>query len=137
MAKDIYHDIVKAALEKDEWIVTNEQLRLKIGRRSIFIDIVAEKLIAAERKGQKIAVEVKSFVSASPIHDLEEALGQFILYSKVLNQQEPDRILYLAVNRSIFQTLFSEEVGQLLLATTDLRLIVFEPQTQEIVQWIP
>jgi hypothetical protein len=31
----------------------------------------AEKILAAEKQGRKIAVEVKSFLSVSPVHDLE------------------------------------------------------------------
>ncbi len=136
-AKDIYHDVVRTALEKDGWAITADPLTLKIGRRSVLVDLGAEKLLAAERAGRKIAVEIKSFLSPSPIRDLEGALGQFVLYSKILNQQDPDRTLYLAVSRSVFGDLFSEEVGQLLLNTTDLRLIVFHPQKEEIIQWIP
>lgn len=136
MAKDVYHDTVKTALKKDGWTITKEQFHIKIGRRSIFIDLTAEVPIIAERPGQKIAVEIKSFLGNSPMQDLEAALGQFILYSKILSKHEPDRILYLAVPLSIFQNLFLDEVGQLLFNTTDLRLIVFHPQNQEIVQWI-
>lgn len=135
-AKDIYHDVVRKGLEKDGWIITADPLTLKIGRRSVLIDLGAEKLLAAERSGQKIAIEIKSFLSPSPMRDLENALGQFILYSQVLNEQDPERTLYLAISRLVFGEIFSEEVGQLLLKTTDLRLIVFHPQKEEIIQWI-
>ncbi len=137
MAKDIYHDTVRTALEKENWVITNDPLTLKVGRRRALVDLGAEKLFAAEREGRKIAVEIKSFVSPSPLHDLEQAMGQFLLYSKILEQQEPERTLYLAVSRLAFDRLFSEEIGQLMLSTTDLRLIVFSPESKEIVQWIP
>jgi XisH protein len=39
------------------------------------IDLGAEKLIAAERGSEKIAVEIKSFSGASFINDLENAWG--------------------------------------------------------------
>jgi hypothetical protein len=84
MAKDIYHDIVRLALEKDGWTITDDPLTLKVGGRSAYIDLGAEKLLAAEKAGQRIAVEVKSFVSPSPVKDLEQALGQYILYSQIL-----------------------------------------------------
>ena len=83
MAKDIYHDIVKTALEKDAWRITDDPLTLRVGRRDLFIDLGAEKLFAAEREGKKIAVEIKSFVSQSPVKDLENALGQYMLYLKI------------------------------------------------------
>jgi hypothetical protein len=45
------------------------------------IDLAAEKLIAAEREGEKIAVEVKSFLErSSAISEFHTALGQFINY---------------------------------------------------------
>jgi hypothetical protein len=62
MAKDIFHDKVKAALIKDGWHITHDPLTVKLTKRNIFIDLGAEKVIAAERHGQKIAVEIKSFL---------------------------------------------------------------------------
>jgi hypothetical protein len=134
-AKDFFHDTVRAALEKDGWMITADPLILTIGLRSVFIDLGAEKLIAAERGSEKIAVEVKSFLSPSPISDLETAWGQFFLYARALQKQDPDRRLYLAVNETVFQTLFAEEAGQLLLDEPGFHLIVFSPTTEEIVQW--
>lgn len=135
-AKDIYHDTFKRALEKDGWTITNDPLTLKIGRRSAMVDLGAEKLLAAEKEQEKIAVEIKSFLNPSPLKDLENALEQFILYAKILSQNEPERTLYLAVNRPVFNDIFSEEVGQLILETTELRLIVFNSKTEEIIKWI-
>lgn len=79
-AKDIYHEIVKQALIKNDWTITDDPLKLTIGGRSLYVDLGAEKLIAAQKGNQKIAVEIKSFLSLSPIKDLENALGQYILY---------------------------------------------------------
>ena len=112
-------------------------MRLKIGRRAAMIDLGVKKLLAAEKGEQKIAVEVKSFLGPSAMNDLENALGQFILYAKILAEQEPERILYLAINLPVFKDIFSEEVGQLVLDTTELRLIIFNATTKEILKWIP
>ena len=57
-AKDIYHNNVRTALEKDGWTITNDPLTLEIGERSLFVDLGAEKILAAEKQGRKIAVEV-------------------------------------------------------------------------------
>lgn len=122
-AKDFYHDTVKTALIKDGWAITDDPLLLRIGLRSVFVDLGAERLIAAERGTEKIAVEIKSFLSPSPINDLEIAWGQFFMYSRVLQRREPDRRLYLAVSRTIFETIFSEEAGQLLLEELEFHLI--------------
>lgn len=136
-AKDLYHDAVCTALIKDGWTITDDPLMLKIGVRSVFVDLGAEKLIAAERGSEKIAVEIKSFLSPSLINDLETAWGQFFMYARALQRREPERRLYLAVSRNTFETLFQEEAGQLLLEEPGFRMIVFDSNTEEIVRWQP
>lgn len=95
-AKDIYHDAVRNALIKDGWTITNDPLRLRYGGKDLYVDLGAEKLLAAEKGEQKIAVEVKSFVGASEMDDLEKALGQFVLYRAILAKREPQRELFIA-----------------------------------------
>jgi hypothetical protein len=70
--RDIIHDAVKTALIKSGWTVTDDPYFLKYGDEDMFIDLAAERLLAAERAGQKIAVEIKSFIGRSPINDLEK-----------------------------------------------------------------
>ena len=48
-AKDIFHDPFKTALLKDGWTVTHDPYSLKVGRKDLFIDLGAEKLLAAEK----------------------------------------------------------------------------------------
>lgn len=136
MAKDIYHNTVRVALEKDGWTITADPLTLKVGKRSTYIDLGAEKLLAAEKKEQRIAVEVKSFISPSLVKDLEQALGQYIMYGQVLNKQNSDRLLYLAIAETVFLDFFSEELPQLMVELNNVRLLVFDPDTEEIVKWI-
>jgi len=136
-AKDIYHDQVRNALEKENWQITKDPLVLKWGMRDLYIDLGAEKLIAAEKTGQKIAVEVKSFVSNSPISDLEKALGQYILYHDILQQLEPNRRLYLAIRQETYSELFQEPVGKILLENQRLCLLVFDSEQEIILKWIP
>ncbi|HBB34584.1 MAG TPA: fatty-acid synthase [Cyanobacteria bacterium UBA8803] len=136
MAKDIYHDTVKTALEKDGWTITNESFTLSAGKRDVFVDLAAEKPLTAERQGQKIAVEVKSFISPSPVKDLQNALGQYILYAELLAITEPDRILYLAIREEIYVDFFSEPIVQIVLANHPIKLIIFDPIEEVIVKWI-
>jgi len=96
----------------------------------------AEKLFAAEKQGRKIAVEVKSFVSASPVNDLEEAVGQYIIYEDILDRLEPERIIYLAIRAEVYAQIFSEPIGQLLLEKKRFKLIVFDALKETIVRWI-
>jgi hypothetical protein len=136
MAKDLYHNTVRIALEKDGWTITHNPLTLRIGKRDVFVDLGAEKLIAAQREGKKIAVEIKSFISKSPIKDLENALGQYILYVKILSKLEPDRLLYLAVDQEIYINFFAEEVVQILLEDDLIKLMIFDSTQEVIIQWI-
>ena len=70
-AKDIYHDVVQKALTKNGWMITDEPFSLQAGKRDLYVDLGAEKLLIAERANRKIAVEVKSFISPSPVRDFE------------------------------------------------------------------
>ncbi len=79
---------------------------------------------------------MKSFVSASPVHDLEEAVGQYIVYEDILEFSEPERNIYLAVREEVYLDIFSEPIGQLLLRKKRLKLIVFNSLKETIVRWI-
>ncbi len=135
--RDIYHYTVKRALQKDGWTITHDPFPLQIGNKRLSADLGAERLISAEKETQKIVVEVKSFVGHSDVKDLEQALGQYVLYRQVLNEMGIDRILYLAVSRPTFNSVFPIELGQVLLKNQIIRLIVFDDEREAIVQWIP
>ena len=135
-AKDIYHDAVKNALIKDGWKITDDPLILSIGKKDLFIDLGAEKLIAAEKDQQKIAVEIKSFLGNSQVNDLENGLGQYILYYEVLLAKQDERVLYLAIKESAYQEIFEEPIGKILLNRKIIKLLVFEPRKESILQWI-
>jgi hypothetical protein len=58
-------------------------------------------------------------------------------YHDVLAQVEPDRVLYLAVSEEVTSGLFEEPIGELLLRNNRVRLLVFDPEAEAIVKWIP
>ena len=138
-AKDLYHNSFVRALQKDGWNITEDPLIVPFGRKDVLIDLGAERMLAAERNGERIAVEIKSFLSKSVVQDLKEALGQFILYSDALIDSpfDADRTLYLAVRQQTYEAVFAEEAGQRLLARGRARLIVFDADEEEILRWIP
>lgn len=137
-ARDYYHDVVRNALEKDAWTVTHDPYRLKLARKkNLYIDLGAERLIAAEKGVKKIAVEIKSFRSASEMKDLEEAVGQFVLYEHLLTRYEPERTLYLAVPEDVRESVFEEEAGLVLIEDKIIRLFTFDFNQEEIIKWIP
>ncbi|MFN6465680.1 MAG: element excision factor XisH family protein [Nostoc sp. DedVER02] len=46
-AKYIFHDAVKRALEREGWLITNDPLLLRFGGLDMYIDLGAEKVLAA------------------------------------------------------------------------------------------
>ena len=84
-AKDIYHEAVKNALIKDGWSILAAPYEIKYKDAELFADLATEKPLAAERNGRKIVVEIKSFLSPSPMRDFEIALGQYILYRNLIS----------------------------------------------------
>ncbi|MGL4375427.1 MAG: XisH family protein [Microcoleaceae cyanobacterium] len=136
MAKDLFHDAVRRGLEKERWTVTDDPLELELEEITVKIDLGAERLIAAERGEEKIAVEIKSFIGTSAISDFHTALGQFLNYRIMLEVNEPDRLLYLAVPRETYQTFFQSRFAKIAIARHQLKLIVYEPITEEVIQWI-
>jgi hypothetical protein len=136
-AKNVYHNAVVHALADDGWTITHDPLTLSYGGKDLFVDLGAERMtLAAEKAGKRIAVEIQSFVSPSPVRDLEEAVGQYDIYRAILAETEPERQLYLAVPRRVFDGLLSERFGQLVVDRLRLRLMVFDEQQQRVVQWI-
>ncbi|XQQ07939.1 MAG: element excision factor XisH family protein [Leptolyngbya sp. IPPAS B-1204] len=109
---------------------------LDVGGVQMEIDLSAERLIVAERRTEKIAVEVKSFLSPSAISEFHTALGQFINYRAALRLKEPERILYLAVARSTYRNFFTRPFPRMMIEDNQVKLLVFHPQKEEIVQWI-
>jgi glucose-6-phosphate 1-dehydrogenase len=136
MARDLFHENVKKALIKEGWLITNDPLSFKIGKMQVQIDLGAERLIAAERGTDKIAIEIKTFGSLSFITSLYEAVGKYIIYRNVLAMREPDRILYLAVPENIYNRFFEELVIQKTMKEEKFKLVIYNQLTQIITQWV-
>jgi XisH protein len=135
MAKDLFHDVVKTALIKDGWQITEDPLFLKVGGVDFFIDLGAEKLLAAERDGNKIAVEIKSFINTSSVADFHLAIGQFINYRVALKVADPERKLFLAVPDIAYKTFFQKEFPRMVIQQYQLELFVYDIENEVIVLW--
>ncbi len=137
MARDLVHQAVKKALVKDDWLITDDPYTISFGGVNMAVDLGAEKLIAATKDNQKIAVEIKSFLEkSSAISEFHTALGQFINYRAVIKRKEPERVLFLAVPDFTYDTFFSLEFPQLMIRENQLKLIIFEPNKEIIISWI-
>ncbi|MFM9964239.1 MAG: XisH family protein [Planctomycetaceae bacterium] len=136
-AKNIHHDSVIQALEADGWTITDDPLRVPFGGRNLFVDLAAERLtIGAERGNERIAVEVQSFLSPSPMFDLEHALGQYGLYRVAMGDAEPDRELFLGISDRVYEQLFADRFGKLIIEKMQVKVLVFDETTQRVLQWI-
>jgi len=136
MAKNRFHDVVKIALEKEDWQITDDPYEINVDDVDFEIDLAAEQLLAAEREHQKIAVEIKSFISPSNVSDFHTALGQFLNYRDALETIEPDRLLYLAVRSPIYETFFQRRFIVAAVQRYQIRLIIYDVQQEVIVQWL-
>lgn len=135
MARDAFHYIVRSALEKDGWNITDDPLNISSGGVDMDIDLAAERLIAAEKSGEKIAVEIKTFASASKISEFHTALGQFINYRTALRIEQPYRKLFLAVPLYTYDSFFMLPFTQTVVSENQLKILVYDIKTKEIVLW--
>jgi XisH protein len=137
MAKDVFHQQVKNALIKDGWTITHDPLTIRISEAvKLQIDLAADSAIAAERNSEKIAVEIKSFVGDSDISAFHTALGQYLNYCQALEEQEPERIVYLAIPVETYQDFFQLPFIQRAIRRYHIKLMIYDPKQEEIEQWI-
>ena len=137
-AQDIFHESVKVALQKDGWTILREDWYIEVDSLglAIYIDLAAQKFIEAEKDGRRIAVEIKSFLSESNMTAFQKALGQFLVYVKAVKKQLFEWTVYLAIPVDIYNGFFLRfDFIWEMVEEYDLKLIVFYPQSQEIVLW--
>jgi hypothetical protein len=135
--KDTYHDTVVKALTDDGWTVTDDPLRISYGLRNVYVDLGAERLLGAEKKERKIAVEIKSFTGESDVQELAEAAGKCSMYRNLLNETDPGRVLWLAVPSYAYDGIFREPLGQLMINRERFEIIVFDEIRERVREWIP
>ncbi|MCV3215738.1 XisH family protein [Plectonema radiosum NIES-515] len=128
--------IVRKALEKEGWKITADPYEVNVDDVDFEIDLAAEQLLGAEKEGQKIAVEIKSFISPSNVSEFHTALGQFLNYRDALDKIEPERQLYLAVRVPIYESFFQRKFITSAVTKYQLRLIIYDVQEEVIRQWL-
>ncbi len=91
--------------------------------------------MAAEKGGQKIAVEIKSFLGTSEVTEFHLALGQILNYKLALSKTEPNRDLYLAIAQDTYEEFFCRQFVQESLHFYAVKLLIFDYFRQEVVLW--
>lgn len=135
-AKDRILNAVKNALEKDGWTITADPYTIKYEDATLLADLSAEPAMAAVRDDRKVIIEVKSFLGPSAFHDLQQAVGQYIVYRTLLQETAPEHELFLGIGDEIFQSFFSRKSVKLILARNGISLLVVKLDTEEIESWI-
>jgi len=135
-AKDTFHDFVKQSLVNEGWTITHDPFYLQTGGIEIYIDLGAERILAAEKGEKKIAVEIKCFLEPSFIASFHLAVGQYINYRTALSRVDKDRILFLAIPSDIYKSFFIMPFSQNVINDNYIKFFVFDLQTGEIVKWI-
>ena len=135
-AKDFFHGAVVEALEREGWKITHDPLQLETLDETFSIDLGAERVIAAVKGAEKIAVEIKSFRGQSFLYEFHAAIGQYESYLIALEEEDPQRLLYLAVPAKVFKKHFSSRFVQKVMERKSLRLIIFNTDNPTVSQWI-
>lgn len=135
-AKDLFHYTVKNALSRDGWKITHDPFILTFGKRDLYVDFGAEQPIGAEKDGRKIAVEVKSFQGKSDMNDFKNAIGTYNVYQSILQRTEPDRVLYLAIENNVYDGIFTEDFGRVVLDDFNVHMVIFDETEEVILKWL-
>jgi XisH protein len=136
MARDLFHQVVKEALEAEGWTITADPFIIKTIGLRLEIDLAAEQVFAAEKGKEEIVVEVKSFLSKSKLADFYEAKGKYDTYRYGLEEAPINKKLYLAIEETIFNTFFQKPLIKTIVEKDHIDLIIFNNLTKKIVKWI-
>lgn len=134
--EDRYHPVVLQCLQKAGWSIIKEQEYISIGtqndtNRRLYIDIKARR-----NDEQLILIEVKG-LERSPVHELMEMLGQYLIYRMALDYLAIEIPLYIAISEGAYQDIIQHVLGQEMMNRYVIPLLIFDPVQEEIVQWIP
>jgi hypothetical protein len=132
-ARDRYHVAVKQALIKDGWQIVQEQVLFVVENRNVWIDLKASK--ASEQR--TILIEVKGFEGRSQVDDLMAAIGKFVVYRAVIDASGGKNVpLYLTIPEKAYQNIMNEQIGKLARQQAQVKLLVFDPDREEVSAWI-
>lgn len=134
--QDAYHNSVRNALEKDGWVITHDPFTIRLEDVKFYVDLAAEKTIETDGETQKVALEIKVFGGLSFLNEFEKAVGQYLIYKQFLGELFPERILFLAVAEDVFEESFALPSIKAVVARQEIKLLVFNAELEEIIQWI-
>ena len=134
--RDFYHEAFKEALVKDGWIITHDPLALLSKKEGgLQTDIGAEKVVTAEKDLKKIAVEIKSFVTPSALHEFIKSTGQYRAYKLAMDMKNSDRFLFIAIPTFAWKIIANKEIVQALIDDVNMKIVLYDPIEKIISEW--
>ena len=95
-----------------------------------------QPVVLAEKDGDRILVEIKSFGGRSFMKDLQNAVGQYTIYRNILALSALEYELFLAIHESVYDAAFQQKAMSQIVELNQLKLLVVNVDTQEVVKWI-
>ena len=135
MAKDLIHEAVIEALQADGWIITDDPLIVPIEETFVKMDLGAERVIAAQRESEKIAVEIKTLNNPSIVYSFYEAFGQYLFYRDALIDQGIEREMYLGITDIAYNRLIKRSFIAKRIIQYQIKILVIDVTTKRVVKW--
>nr|WP_236117024.1 XisH family protein [Hassalia byssoidea] len=82
-------------------------------------------------------MRLKNFEVEKAIADLEQAIGQYVLYRLLLNRVDPEREIYLAISDITYDEIFNEPIGEVVISDLPMQLLVVDVEKIKVKLWIP
>jgi hypothetical protein len=135
--KDSHHDIVVRALKKAGWEILEENHYLavtepKVSKKRLYIDIKAKNITQAII----VLIEVKD-LEDSPVHELMEMIGQFMVYTGALEMLNDPTPLYVAIPEKAYRGIIQHPLTKKSMRDLVIPLLIYNPDTEELIEWIP
>jgi len=134
--RDQIHDAVKKALIKEGWTITDDPFRIVYEDTDVYADLRIVKTEDGTLPQRALVIEIKGFMGDSPMHNLENALGQYELDRIYLKSVAPAEKLYLAIGASTYHEQFTRPAFAIIVTEKNLPLLVVDTEREEVVQWI-
>jgi hypothetical protein len=132
-AKDKLHDIAKRSLIKYGWIIEAEQYRLILGERNLWIDLRIKHPLTQN----VLLIEIKDLTNTeSEVDATAKALGKYLLYQLALEFMSVNIPIAMMIPIKSHTKVIQSIMGQRLLARFGIPIVIFNPEKEEVEQWL-
>jgi hypothetical protein len=127
------------ALQKQGWIITHQPYPIRIEksrtRSHVYADLRLENL---QSQQSAIIIEIKCFPeNRSLMDEIQQAVGQYIIYRNALKLNKVVMPVYLAVPQTIYESFFRKPLMQGVIEDTQLKIVVIDLDNEEVISWTP